>query len=130
MHQKPRWKAQLETIWNGGTLATAGDLVFQGTADGYFSAYDASTGKRLWRFNAGLGIIAAPMSYRRTASSMSRCSSAMAAPPRSSSNLMHVGWKYGAQPRLLLTFGLDGKARLPRSAPPDMRVKAVDDPCI
>lgn len=44
------------------------------------------------------------------------------------SNLMHVGWKYGAQPRLLLTFGLDGKALLPPSAPADMRTKAVDDP--
>lgn len=41
---------------------------------------------------------------------------------------MHVGWKYGAQPRLLLTFGLDGKAVLLPSAPPDMSVKAVDDP--
>ena len=56
-------KCRMDTIWNGGTLATAGDLVFQGTADGYFSAYDAATGERLWRFNAGLGIIAAPISY-------------------------------------------------------------------
>ena len=63
MHQKARWKVPLDTFWNGGMLATAGDLVFQGTADGYFSAYDASDGKRLWRFNAGLGIIAAPISY-------------------------------------------------------------------
>jgi quinohemoprotein ethanol dehydrogenase len=43
---------------------------------------------------------------------------------------MHVGWKYGVQPRLLLTFSLDGKAQLPPSAPPDMRVKAVDSPSI
>jgi quinohemoprotein ethanol dehydrogenase len=43
---------------------------------------------------------------------------------------MHVGWKYGVQPRLLLTFSLDGKAQLPPSAPPDMRVKAVGSPSI
>ena len=55
---------QHDTLWNGGTLSTAGDLVFQGTADGYLSAYDAASGPRLWRFNAGLGIIAPPMSYQ------------------------------------------------------------------
>ena len=31
---------------------------------------------------------------------------------------MNVGWKYGAQPRRLLTFGLDGKALLPPSPRP------------
>ena len=47
----------------GGPLATAGDLVFQGMADGAFAAYDARGGKELWRFHAGLGIISAPMSF-------------------------------------------------------------------
>jgi outer membrane protein assembly factor BamB len=37
--------------------------VFQGAADGNFSAYDAATGRHLWRFYAGLGINAAPISY-------------------------------------------------------------------
>ena len=128
VHQRARWKAPLDTFWNGGTLATAGDLVFQGTADGYFSAYDASAGKRLWRFNAGLGIIAAPISYSAGDKQYVSVLVGYGGSASASSNLMHVGWKYGAQPRLLLTFGLDGQAQLPRSAPPDMRVKAVDDP--
>ena len=34
--------------WNGGTLTTAGNLVFQGTADGRFVAYNATTGEKLW----------------------------------------------------------------------------------
>ena len=61
--QKARWSVPLDTIWNGGTLATGGGLVFQGTADGYFSAYDAALGQQLWRFNAGLGTNAAPVTY-------------------------------------------------------------------
>jgi quinohemoprotein ethanol dehydrogenase len=44
------------------------------------------------------------------------------------SNVMDVGWKYGAQPRRLLTFALDGKATLPPSAPRDLTVHALDDP--
>src|SRR3546814_10534666 len=44
--QKPVWTQDYVTVWNGGTLATAGGLVFQGTADGRFVAYAADTGKR------------------------------------------------------------------------------------
>jgi quinohemoprotein ethanol dehydrogenase len=48
---------------NGGTLATAGDLVFQGTIEGRFLAYSARSGETLWSFDAGNGIIAGPVSY-------------------------------------------------------------------
>lgn len=51
------------TPTNGGTLATAGNLVFQGTALGQFRAYSADTGKQLWNFEAQSGILAAPMTY-------------------------------------------------------------------
>jgi quinohemoprotein ethanol dehydrogenase len=51
------------TPTNGGTLATAGNLVFQGTALGQFRAYAADTGKQLWNFEAQSGILAAPMTY-------------------------------------------------------------------
>jgi quinohemoprotein ethanol dehydrogenase len=49
--------------WNGGTLTTAGNLVFQGTADGRFIAYDARDGKKLWETPTGTGVIAAPSTY-------------------------------------------------------------------
>jgi quinohemoprotein ethanol dehydrogenase len=42
--QKARWRVQLDTLWNGGAVSTAGNVVFQGAADGWFSAYDARTG--------------------------------------------------------------------------------------
>ncbi|KAA6458583.1 PQQ-dependent dehydrogenase, methanol/ethanol family [Acidobacteria bacterium AB60] len=50
-------------IWSG-TVATAGDLVFYGTLDGWFRAADARTGKTLWQFKTGSGIIGQPITYR------------------------------------------------------------------
>jgi mono/diheme cytochrome c family protein len=49
--------------WNGGVLATASDLVFQGTAEGDFIAYDGSNGKVLWKMSLGGGILAPLVSY-------------------------------------------------------------------
>jgi PQQ-dependent dehydrogenase (methanol/ethanol family) len=62
--QKERWRVRYDFPWNGGTLATAGDLVFQGDARGLFHAYDANDGRELWRFTADQGIMAGPISYR------------------------------------------------------------------
>jgi PQQ-dependent dehydrogenase (methanol/ethanol family) len=50
-------------LWSGA-LATAGDLVFYGTMDGWFRALDARTGKLLWQFKTGSGIISQPIAYR------------------------------------------------------------------
>lgn len=62
--QKPRWSVPKRWFVNGGTLATAGDLVFQGDMDGVLTAYDAHDGKKLWSYNVGQSIIAPPISYR------------------------------------------------------------------
>jgi len=61
--QKARWRVPYPTHYNGGTLATAGNLVFQGTATGRFVAYSADRGKKLWDFDAQTGIVAGPISY-------------------------------------------------------------------
>jgi len=48
----------------GGTVVTAGDLLFAGESNGYFDAIDARTGgKPIWRFFCGAGVNAAPMTY-------------------------------------------------------------------
>jgi mono/diheme cytochrome c family protein len=44
-------------------LSTAGDLVFEGTADGHFEAYRSDTGARLWSFDAQTGVMAGPVTY-------------------------------------------------------------------
>jgi quinohemoprotein ethanol dehydrogenase len=61
--QKEAWRVEQVSPWNGGTLTTAGNLVFQGTADGRFVAYQAKTGKKLWESPTGTGVVAAPSTY-------------------------------------------------------------------
>ena len=61
--QKAAWTVPYKGPWNGGTLATAGNLVFQGSAAGDFAAFSADKGAKLWSFPAQSGIIAAPMTY-------------------------------------------------------------------
>ena len=63
VEQKEVWRFQHAGPWNGGVLATAGDLVFQGSLIGEFAAYDAKSGERLWVFPAQSGVAAAPVTY-------------------------------------------------------------------
>lgn len=49
-------------LW-AGVLATAGDLVFTGTSDGYIKAFDAKTGEELWKFQTGSGIVSMPITW-------------------------------------------------------------------
>jgi alcohol dehydrogenase (cytochrome c)/quinohemoprotein ethanol dehydrogenase len=58
------WRAELGHPWNGGVVATAGNLVFQGTAMGELVAYRADTGERLWSADTQAGVLAAPISYQ------------------------------------------------------------------
>ena len=64
VQKKEIWRQEHVSPWNGGTLTTAGNLVFQGTADGRFIAYNATTGDRLWETPTGTGVVAAPATYR------------------------------------------------------------------
>jgi quinohemoprotein ethanol dehydrogenase len=62
--QQEAWRVPHDYAGNGGVLATAGGLVFQSAARGFFSAYDARTGKPLWRFDAQATAQGGPISYR------------------------------------------------------------------
>jgi quinohemoprotein ethanol dehydrogenase len=63
IQQKQVWAVNRPGPWNGGTLSTAGNLVFEGTAGGRFEAYRADTGAKLWSFDAQTGVIAGPVTY-------------------------------------------------------------------
>lgn len=63
VQQKEAWRIKQSGGWHGGLLATAGNLVFQGTNDGNFSAYLADTGEKVWETDVGTGIIAPPITY-------------------------------------------------------------------
>jgi len=61
--QREVWRQEYVAPWNGGTLSTAGNLVFEGTADGRFLVFNAKTGEMLWQTATGTGVIAAPSTY-------------------------------------------------------------------
>mgnify|MGYP000851219020 CR=1 FL=1 len=60
---QPVWEYPLGNITWGGTLSTAGDVVFGGGKDGYFVALDAKTGKLLWKAALGGQVNAGAMTY-------------------------------------------------------------------
>jgi methanol dehydrogenase (cytochrome c) subunit 1 len=55
-------KMEKFSVW-GGTLATAGDLVFYGTLDGFIKARNSKTGELLWKYRLPSGVIGHPMTY-------------------------------------------------------------------
>ena len=57
------WQVRHDKPSNGGILSTAGNLVFQGTWDGSFAAYDAEDGNPLWQYQSDSAILAGPISY-------------------------------------------------------------------
>jgi lanthanide-dependent methanol dehydrogenase len=50
-------------VWSG-TVATAGDVTFYGTMDGWFKCVNAKSGEVLWKFKCGSGIIGQPVTYK------------------------------------------------------------------
>jgi glucose dehydrogenase len=49
-------------VWSG-SVATAGDVVFYGTLDGWFKAVNARSGALLWKFKVGSGVVGCPITY-------------------------------------------------------------------
>ena len=106
--QKEAWRQEHVSPWNGGTLTTAGNLVFQGTADGRFVAYNATTGEKLWESPTGTGVVAAANTY-------------MVDDKQYVSVAVGWGGVYGVtaratelnSPGTVYTFAVDGKASLP-----------------
>ena len=60
---KERWRVDHPVPWNGGTMTTAGNLVFQGTALGEFRAYAADSGKQLFAYPVQSGIMAGASTF-------------------------------------------------------------------
>lgn len=124
--QKEVWRVDYPGPSNGGTLSTAGNLVFQGTAFGEFRAYAADSGKQLWSFPAQTGIIAAPMTYRIDGEQYVAILAGWG-------GLWDVNWgiaatKSGYTPNIsrLMVFKLGAKGKLP--APPPLSERVLDPP--
>lgn len=61
--QEEVWRVPQTFPINGGTMTTAGNLVFFGNLEGAFGAFHAETGDELWSFNVGSGVNSGPMTY-------------------------------------------------------------------
>ena len=103
--KREAWRVDHPNLRSGGTLSTAGNLVFQGRGDGVFAAYRATDGRKLWQYDAQVGIAAAPMTY---AIDGVQYVAVLAAPPG-----YYLDPKIRLGPGRLLVFALDGKAALP-----------------
>lgn len=122
--QREVWRVQHQGIPNGGVLSTAGNLVFQGNGAGYFSAYRATDGEKLWQFPAQTGVVAAPMTFELDGEQYVTVMAGwggifplMTGP---------LAWNAGepVNRSRILTFKLKGEASLP---PPDNRVRTMQD---
>lgn len=61
---KIAWQYKAPQPLIGGALATAGNLVFMGEGNGWFDAFNARSGDRVWRYNLGAGVNAPPITYQ------------------------------------------------------------------
>jgi quinohemoprotein ethanol dehydrogenase len=118
--RQARWRVPSSTVQGGGTLTTAGNLVFHGAADGRFIAYSADQGAKLWEIDLGHGIVGTAASYALDGNQYVS---------------ILVGWGgivalYGANPAgqykaqgRLYTFMLDGSRDIPR-------IRGIDKPAL
>ena len=125
--QRMAWRAAHIGPWNGGTLATRGNLVFQGTAAGDFEAYRASDGRKLWSSPAQTGIIAAPMTYEVAGRQYVTVLAGWGGVFPLVAGALSFKSGHVVNRSRVLTFALDGKAHLPavvetaqRAIPPPM----------
>jgi outer membrane protein assembly factor BamB len=122
--QKEVWRVQHSMSWNGGVVTTAGNLVFQGRADGHFAAYAADSGQLLWEFPTHIGIIAAPVTYSiegeqyvTVVAGWGGAFALASGVPRHRNNMLTEGRIY--------TFKLGGDVELP---PPDVAFIEIPEP--
>lgn len=121
VNQREVWRVNYRGPWNGGVLATAGGLVFQGSAAGDFAAFDSETGEELWSVPAQTGIVAAPMSYEidgvQYVAVLAGWGGVWALAPGT------LSYTSGVVPNVsrLLVYRIGGTAQLPERAPTQAR---------
>ena len=108
----------LPGAWPGGVMATGGDLVFQGTIDHRFVAYNAATGKEVWSFKTQSPIVAPPITYRVNGKQYVTVLTGNGASGAGVQSAMVRGHDTDYRlPRHVLTFAIGGKDNLPAYTP-------------
>jgi quinohemoprotein ethanol dehydrogenase len=114
LKQQSAWRVDFPGAWPAGTMVTQGHLVFSGNAAGHFAAFADDTGKKLWDFDAGRGIVAPPITYMVDGKQLISVLVDWSGSVNFGGSLFaQHGWTYRGPGRRLLTFALDGKAVVP-----------------
>jgi len=117
VNQKEAWSVPYGRIWNGGTLATAGNLVFQGRTDQTFAAFNARSGELLWQIPIGSGIVGGPVSYEVEGEQYVAVSVGWGSGIHIMAGYL-IGPKAGPQEGRVVAFKVGGKAELGINQPP------------
>ncbi|MEM7079418.1 MAG: c-type cytochrome [Pseudomonadota bacterium] len=105
-----KWRVRLPSVFNGGVVATASDLLFQGEGNGIFKARSTQDGRELWSFEAYGGFSSSVMTY-------------MIEGTQYVATMVSGSGEY-ERPGELLVFALDGDQRL---AEPPLRPKMIPE---
>jgi quinohemoprotein ethanol dehydrogenase len=123
--QREAWSVPLQGISNGGTATTAGNLVFEGQLTGEFAAYAANDGRKLWSFDGQAGIQGQPITY--LAGGKQYVTVITGFRGVGGFNDKTRVWDYNSQHRRVLTFALDGGAKLPTPDAPYQPALVLDE---
>ncbi len=116
--QQAAWSVHYSAPWNGGTVATAGNLVFQGTAMGEFVAYQADTGRKLWSAATQAGITASPVTYEVAGKQYVAIETGWGGAFAISAGEIALGKRAATNMPRMLVYALDGNDTLPPAADP------------
>jgi quinohemoprotein ethanol dehydrogenase len=120
------WRGPVEQKGSGGVLATAGNLVFQGTIGTTFAAYRADIGEKVWEMPVQNVPISAPIAYMVDGEQYIAVNAGwgggLAHVERAAYSKLFLG-----KPRLLV-FKLGGTAKLPPLPPASMEVPELSPP--
>jgi PQQ-dependent dehydrogenase (methanol/ethanol family) len=111
--QTKKWQVDHTVTMSGGALSTAGNLVFQGTPDGTFAAYDATTGKKLWSYDTRSVIRGGPSTVTIDGKQIILVPSGDGTAIGSARGRLSRTLETYAAPSRLLAFALNGNAVLP-----------------
>jgi quinohemoprotein ethanol dehydrogenase len=114
VNQKLVWRGDGGGGIGGGTVTTAGNLVFQVTNDGLFRAYSADKGDKLYEIQVGRTGMAPPITYEAGGKQYVAFLGGLGRP----ANVVGPNDAKVDNPPMLFVFEVDGKAEMPKPAPP------------
>lgn len=125
VNQREAWRVDQVAPFNGGVLATGGGLVFAGNTARELAAYDATSGKKLWAFDAQTAVIAPPITYTIDGVQYVAVLSGWGGGWPLTGGVMALQAGKAVGPNRLLVFALDGEQELPPFTPPAAPHRAI-----